>query len=120
MTPRISTARSLATAASLVLACLLQVACEGGRLARCRGDSDCAGDTTARCVNSLCVQCRGDDDCAAPKICGRDHTCKSLVIGVQVNDQIWHAGCLRDGCLGRHASEASAQPASTRLGRPYD
>ena len=59
-------------------AVLFATGCRGSRFANCTADSNCGRDQ-ARCVDSICAQCRGEDDCKAPLICGRDHTCKSLV-----------------------------------------
>lgn len=56
----------------------LLAGCQGSQFASCQNDAQCA-DGEGRCLDAKCVQCRGEDDCKAPLICGRDHTCKSLV-----------------------------------------
>lgn len=64
------------------------VGCRGSNLAACKTDGDCGDDGRSFCVDSICAQCRGENDCKSPKICGRDHTCKSLVMSRQENSAL--------------------------------
>lgn len=72
----------LTPAAVAALALSLAAGCASPKFESCRNDGECKADDDGKafCVDSKCVGCRGEEDCKAPKVCGMDHTCKSLVV----------------------------------------
>jgi hypothetical protein len=72
----------LVLAACAAFASSLAAGCASPNFENCRNDGECKADDDGKafCVDSKCVGCRGEEDCKAPKVCGLDHTCKSLVV----------------------------------------